>query len=48
MQEKRPTNGEVIQSMSYEELAEFLCVQGWTDGDQAELVEWLKAPTELI
>ena len=45
---KEKTNGEVLQSMSYEDLAEFLCVHGWTDGDQKELVEWLSAPTELI
>lgn len=36
------TNAEWIRNMTDEELAEYICVQGWMPAEVQECIEWLK------
>jgi hypothetical protein len=45
-EKKSLTNAEHIREMTDEELAVFLCLQGWLMDEQRDCLDWLKQPYE--
>lgn len=44
--ERKVTNAEKLRTLNNEELAEYLCTEGWEMSDFKECLEWLEQPAD--